>query len=311
MHVAIVGAGALGRVYGVRLAGVGIGVSFVVRPAKARSAEPMRIERIDGNRATHEIAKPELVASIPSHADVVLVAVRAEQVDAPLEALLEARPAVPIVMMTPLMPAVFERLVRGLGMRVLAAMPGVVAYITDQGVTRYWLPRVAPTLVDEPRPPVAVVNELVHALTASGLPARLELGVHEMNPATTVSFIPLAMAIDAAGGIDPLLSDNALLKVALAAANEGFELSRRIGKSASWVGLLTRFAGPRMIRLGVGLARRGAPEAVSYVETHFGRKLHAQNVAMADAMVDLAHQKGVKSDAIGALRERLHHAVPK
>jgi hypothetical protein len=46
------------------------------------------------------------------------------------------------------------------------------------------------------------------------------------------------------------------------------------------------------LRFGVAVARKRYPEAFAYVEDHFGRKLHAQNLVMAKAMVDLAHESG-------------------
>ncbi len=303
MHVAILGAGALGRVYGARLAKAGAAVTFVVRKEHVGSLAPIRIARIDGDRTQHVLEAPERAAAVPPSADVVLVCVRVEQVSA-AAALLEATSA-PVVVLTPLLPHDLEGLVARLGPRVFAAMPGVVAYITPDGTTRYWLPKVAPTLVDEPRPPLAAVSELVRCLEASGLPARFELGVHEMDPATTVAFLPLMMGLDAAGSIDALLRDRPLLALSVAAAREGQALSKRIGRSATWAGLLTRFVGPRLLRVGVGLARRQSPEAVHYVEEHFGRKLHAQNVAMAKSMIDLAREKGTPCSSLEKLHARL------
>jgi len=132
--------------------------------------------------------------------------------------------------------------------------------------------------------------------------------VRETNPATTVAFIPLAMALDVAGGSDALLADKALLELALDAAREGLSLSRQIGKAAAWAGLLTKFVGPRMLRIGLALARSSSPEAVAYVEEHFGHKLHAQNVAMAEAMTQLAWEKQTPHDALDRLLARLTEA---
>jgi len=306
MHVAIVGAGALGRVYGVRLAVSGVTVTFVVRPARQAEQTPFKLVRIDGDRREDTLASPTRSATLPPSADCVVVCVRADQLDAPLHAELAGLPNVPVVMLTPMLPAEYAALERALGgKRLFAAMPGVVAYVNELDVTRYWVPRIAPTLVDEPRPPDPAVTALVDALVASGLPARLELGVHETNPATTVAFIPLFMGIDAAGGIDALLGDDALLGMTLDAGKDGLALSRRLGKAAPWAGLLTRFAGRRTLRIGLAIARRRSKEAVAYVEEHFGHKLHTQNVAMAGAMVRLATEKGTPNVALRALLERL------
>jgi ketopantoate reductase len=306
VHVAIVGAGALGRVYGVRLAKRSpSGVTLVVRKERATDRRPLRIVRIDGDGATDVWEQPALATEVPGHADVILVTVRVEQLDASLDRLLESSAAAPVVVLTPMMPPEFERLRSRHGARILAAMAGVVAYVNPEGVCRYWLPRLAPTLIDEPRPPVPVVLELVKDLEAAGIAARLDLSVHESNPATTVTLMPLALGIDAAGSIDALLADRALSGVALAAVREGMELSHRIGKAAVWVGAFASYAGPTMLKIGAALARRRYPEAFAYVEDHFGRKLHAQNVVMGRSIVDLARAKGTPHQALDTLLERL------
>jgi hypothetical protein len=208
-------------------------------------------------------------------------------------------------MMTPLLPADLARLTKLHGSRIRVAMPGVVAYVTGEGPCRYWLPKVAPTLVDAALPVPEIVAELTRALALAGFGARLELGVHETNPATTVAFVPLAMGVDAAGGIDPLLEDKELLRIALGAVTEGLALAAKIGKTPAWVDMLARFAGPFALKIGLGIAKSRAPEALAYVEEHFGRKLHAQNLVMARAIIELADEKGVSASSLRKLSARL------
>jgi 2-dehydropantoate 2-reductase len=284
-------------------------ITLVVRRERATDTRPLRIVRIDGDKAEEVWKRPVRSAAVPGHADIVLVAVRGEQLDASLDHLLDAGPVVPLVVLTPMMPGDFARLSHRHGGHVLSAMPGVVAYVNQEGACRYWLPRVAPTLIDEPKPANEAVSALVKALSEAGIAARLAIGVHETNPATTVAFIPLAMGIDAAGSIDALLSDGALRDLALRAAREGLELSSRIGQAATWARALARFTGPTTLRFGVAVARKRYPEAFAYVEDHFGRKLHAQNLVMAKAMVDLAHEKRSPHDALDALLTRLRAAM--
>jgi hypothetical protein len=304
MHIAVVGMGALGCVYGVRLATrAAVDVTFVVRPG--RSPHPLRLSRIDGDGASDELPSPATDTRIPEHTDAVLVCVRAEQLDASLDALLVAAPGIPIVMLTPLLPHDWERLVRTHGSRLLAAIPGVVAYMTDDGRLRYWLPRLAPTLIDQTSPQPPEITELVSALCRAGLPARTELGVRETNPAITLSFVPLMMGIDAAGGIDALMAESELLRTVLDAVSEARVLASTIGKAPAWVDMLAAFLGPSMLKVGLVLARRRSPEALAYVEDHFGRKLHAQNVVMARAIVDLCREKGTRADALSSLLTRL------
>ncbi len=300
MRVAIVGAGALGSVYGARLAlRGGCDVSVVARVA--RSPSTVRLEKVDDGDV---LLWPtgEARERPPPDADVILVFVRYEQLG-DVAARLDGASA-PVVVMTPMMPDDRDALTTALPGRVVAAMPSVVAYRSEAGAIRYWLPRVATTLVEERAHPGAEA-ELVQHLAHAGIPARLAPDVLERDVATTVSFLPLAMALDAAGSTDALLADRPLLALAIRAAAEGRALGATVGKAEAWASTLLRFVGPRTLRLGVRLARARAPEAMAYVEHHFGRKLHAQNVAMAARTIALARARGTPSAALSTLLVQL------
>lgn len=308
MHVAIVGAGALGRVYGVRLAKHSLcDVTLIVRQNATLGA--IRVERIDGDRQIDVWEKPVAAVAVPDDTDVIVVTVRAEQLDASLDAVLETTRA-PIVVLTPMLPHDFERLRSKYGARLRAGMAGAVGYVNEAGTCRYWLPSRGATLIDEApadksSPETGGVANLVRALAEAGIPARLELGVHEQNPATTVVIAPFSMGIDAGGSIDGLLHDDGLLKLTLAAVQEGLSLSTRIGASASWLKGLMPYVGKRMLRIGASIVKSQWPEVLAYVEAHFGRKLHVQNIAMGRAIVELADDKGMSHKAIAALLAQL------
>jgi hypothetical protein len=290
-------------VYGARLARfAGCEVSVVARAPAPPSHE--RLEKVDdGDVLRWDV--PARVTSPPADADVILAFVRYEQL-ATLPAQIGAGSA-PVVVLTPMMPRDHSELSVALPGRLVAAMPSVVSYRNAAGAIRYWLPRAATTYV-EARPTPGAEAELVKRLQRADIRAAAVRGVLQRNVATTVSFIPLAMALDAAGGLDALLSDRALLDLAVAATREGCELGETIGRAEAWASTLLRFVGPRMIRIGVGLARSRAPEALAYAEDHFGRKLHAQNVAMAAQMVELAREREVSAAKLEALLQRLRAA---
>jgi ketopantoate reductase len=301
MRVAVVGAGALGSVYGARLEHfAGCEVSVVAR-APAPAGE-VRLERVeDGEVLRWKV--PARVDMAPLDADVVLAFVRYEQLGA-LPARVVGGTA-PVVVMTPMMPQDHELLAAALPGRLVTGMPSVVSYVNEAGAIRYWLPRMATTLV-ESRPGASdVEGELVKRLARAEITARVEPDVLARNVATTVSFIPLAMALDAAGSIDALLADDSLLRLALEGADEGRDLGRHIGKAEAWASTLLRFVGHFTLKVGIGLARSRAPEACSYVEQHFGRKLHAQNLLMAQRIVELAVTKNAPHAALATLLERL------
>jgi 2-dehydropantoate 2-reductase len=310
MHVAILGAGALGRVYGTRLACETAGrVSFVVRPGHEHGA-PYRLQRVDGEDGEHVLGDPIRVTSVPPDADVVLVCVRAEQLDEAIGALGPAPHAV-IVTLTPLMPSDHTALHDALGDRLVAGMPGVVAYFAPDGHVRYWLPRVATTLIEEhvASSHEAIASELARALDASGVPTRRERGVHETNAATTITFMPLTMGLAAAGGVEPLLADDALLDLAIAAAKEAVPVAETVGRPPSWVEMLVRFVNPGLLKVGVGIAKQTSPEAVRYVDQHFGTKLTLQSVAMGRKLALLAEHEHLPHASIDVLAARVEHRV--
>jgi 2-dehydropantoate 2-reductase len=304
MHVAIVGAGALGTVYGARLARFG-GCEVSVVGRAPRPGRVARLERVDDGDVL-EWQVPAQVDRTPLRVDVVMACVRYEQLET-LPPRVEGSRA-PVVVMTPMMLQDHARLTAALPGRVRAGMPSVVSYENDAHAIRYWLPRMATTLIESSAPDAPEV-ELVRRLERADIGARVQDDVLERNVATTVSFIPIAMALDAAGSIDGVLQDEALLALALEAADEGRELGRAVGKAEAWAAMLLRFVGPFTLKMGVGIARSRAEEAVRYVERHFGRKLHAQNVAMAARIVEMAAERGTRHEALGRLLAKLREVA--
>jgi 2-dehydropantoate 2-reductase len=307
MRVAIVGAGALGSVYGARLAHFASCDVRVVARAPAPAGE-VRLERVEDGEVLRWHA-PERLIAVPPDTDVALAFVRYEQL-ASLPPRVEASSA-PVVVMTPMMPQDHAMLTAALPGRIVTGMPSVVSYQNEAGAVRYWLPRVATTFVEAMAgsPHAQAIAELVKRLDRAEIAAKAESDVLGRNVATTVSFIPLAMALDVAGSIDAALGDDAILDVALQATDEGRELGRAVGKAEAWASTLLRFVGPLTLKVGVNLARSRAPESVRYVEDHFGRKLHAQNVAMAERIVELAGDKGTPHTWLSKLLEMLRRGA--
>ncbi len=285
MHVTILGAGALGRVYGLKLRAHGAQVVFVVRPGREADESPFIIEQVNGAKRRDELDRPKLVASVPPHTDFVLVSVRSDQLDG-IAPLVAAAPKAVVVVLTPMIPEPPPALER----RLVAGMPGVVGYLDEREVVRYWTTSVASTLLDEGGDEIqrGAVEELARRLTKCGLNTRLAKDVWRESRATTIAFFPLIAAIDVGRGVDGALADKELLAVVLDASKECDALARKVGPVASWAGLLTRFVGPFTLKPGVALAKRVAPEPTRFVEVHFGEKLHAQHVAMGDAILKLA-----------------------
>jgi ketopantoate reductase len=301
MHVAILGAGALGASYGVRLAvRAKVDVTFVVRAARVSSKEAIAIERVkDGMRET--IDAPVRAAAVPADADVVLLAVGTEDLDGIRVLCMESD--APIVILTPMLPKDWARVKGAFGERAHAAMPSFVAYANDAGVVRYWLPPV-PTRIDEPRAGAhgEAVRALARELDVAGVRSHLELGVHEANPATTVCAIPIAMSIALAGSFEALAKDEALVEIVARACAEGVAIARTIGRPDAPALLAPLLARPWIL----SVARRFVPaEGLHYLEEHFGKKLRAQHVLMAREMADIAAERGLPHAALDNLAARL------
>ena len=223
-------------------------------------------------------------------------------------AILRAGPAVPVVVVTPMLPRTYARLRAALGPRFVASQSSVTAYTKggERPVTRYWISKRAQTLLDEPRAPEPALTALVDALRRAGIEARAEPGVQEMNAATTLVFLPFMLALDAAGSIDALMADAPLLATMFRAATEARALADRCGKIAFWAGLLSRFLGPHTIRIGLALARRQSPEGLAFVEEHFGTGARAQNADDgAEEAVSSPEERGRLRSALGELLARL------
>lgn len=316
MRIAVVGAGALGTVYALRLSFVAQ-VTLVVRDL-ARAPKRIRAEKVTSpGPAADAFDAPPVSMSVPEDAEVVLLCVRADQVrDDLLQSLAHGGPARRIVVaLTPLLPKTCERTKQALGARLVVGMPGVVAYEPDVELhrgaerrVRYWTPRVSPTALDaRPKddPRARVIDELRETLVAARLPCEVQPNVASTNAATTIAFFPLVLAIQAAGdSMSRLIDDGALLKLALDAVKESRALAKTVGHLARFSGLLLSFAGPFTVRAGVKLARARTPESLTFLERHFGSKLVDQNRAMMEEIEELARERGVAVDALRRLAEK-------
>jgi hypothetical protein len=301
IHVAVIGAGALGRVYGVHLETAGARVTFVVRRERVGDAGHFVVERLNGDRTLRESLAPQRTSEIPRSADAILLAVRGEQIDSALIGELRSGPDVPVIALTPLLPRGQERLAAALGTRLVVAMPTLAAKLDADGVVRYWAFGRSPTLIEKSDRWRVVLARLAGRFAASHLGVRLERGVSQRNPATTIAFFPLSVAIGGAGGVSALCERDELLRMAGDACRESLELARRIGpiEPAAVVG--SWLSRPRTLRAGLALGQRFLPRAVEFVDAHFGSKLDAQHAAFGAEILELARDSGLEMPSLARL----------
>jgi 2-dehydropantoate 2-reductase len=298
VHVAILGAGALGRVFGAHLVAASQRVTFVVRAARTQERAPFVVERQGLRKRRLVVRDPCRSAQIPGGADVVLLAVRVDQLDEGLEALVRHGPPVPVVSLTPLLPLSLERVASWVDDRLFVAMPTLAATPRADGVDAYWSFRASPSLFE---PGAREVTALVEALRQSGLPARLADDVRRTNPATTLAFFPISVAVSRAGGTEALLRDAGLTELGARGAQEAFVLARRIGRVEPAAALLLRRMTPSTLRLSFGVLCRLLPRATTFVDDHFGTKLVAQHRVLGAEILELGRREGVPLPSLEAL----------
>lgn len=307
VHVAVVGAGVLGRIYGVHLETAGARVTFVVRPARAAERGAFVLRRNNGNRAVRESVAPLRASEIPAPADVVLLCVRADQLDADLTAKLAAGPSAPLVAMTPLLPRAQDALRLAVGERLVVGMPTVAGTLGADGVVHYWAFDTAPTRIERSTRWRLPLARMAGRFAAAHLNVRLEHDVARRNPATTIAFFPISLAIGAAGSLEALARREELLAAVGPACRETLRLAKKIGPIEPVAALGARVSGPRTLRTAVSLLERVAPQAAEFVDAHFGQKLDAQHHAFAREILELAreHEVGMRS-----LEQLLRSAMP-
>lgn len=285
----------MGRVLGVRLARAGARVTFM---ARRPLPDPVAIERVDGGERM-ELAAPAHATEMPADTGVVLVCLPREALD---DALLEKLQGatVPVVWLMPLLPRTWKVIEGALGDRAVAAMLGVTAYVRQDDVVRYWLPRGAPTTFERKDG----MDALLAAFERAGLPSEMAERVLGSNQAVTATFLPMAMALAHKHTIDAALGDADLLDLTLRAMDESAAYARTLGDAPEWVSLLAKFIGPRMLKIGVGLAERGAPEALHYVEEHFGTSRVRSTQMLGAELAQLCTDAGFQAGAISELASK-------
>jgi 2-dehydropantoate 2-reductase len=181
------------------------------------------------------------------------------------------------------------------------AMPTLAAKLDEDGVVRYWAFGTSPTLIDKSDRWRAVLARLAGRFAAGHLGVRLERDVSKKNPATTIAFFPLSVAISSAGGVRALSEREEIVRMAGSACRESLALARRIGPVEPAAALGAWLAKPAALRGGLALGRRFAPRAIEFVDAHFGDKLEAQHAEFGREILELGREHGVEMPSLARL----------
>lgn len=301
-HIAVLGKGALGRVYGAALAHAERRVSFVV-PERQLSRGGRLVVRQRQTGRELEIAEPTLVTRIPADADAALVCLRLEDLESTHE-LLAGRTGLPVFVLTPAFPEMLEALEARTGVACSAGIPGIAADHLPNGVTEYWPLPLARTLFDVNHLGRERVGELCALLGQSDLVATPSTHVAERNAATTAAFYPITVGVAVAGSFARLAADRELTELTTRACRETVELGRQLGRIDPGVRLLVALLGGARLGWAARLFPSVAPQSATFFEDHFGHKLNAQHQTLGAAIVGAAERRGLALPAVRQLIAR-------
>jgi ketopantoate reductase len=297
LRVTFVGCGALGGVYAALLARAGAQVFALTRAEEGTRA--ISLERRHPTPITAFSGTVTNCRMIPADSDVLVLAVRLEQLDG-LYSSLRSVADKPLVSLTPLFPSELERLTSALGTEPICAMPAIAGYFAH-GTLRYFVPPMTPTLIDATGKHHAAVRELTQLFNDAKLPARFRAEVAERNHATTVAFFPVSLALSTAGSVERLAARSDLLELASRATTETRKLAQKLGRMDFGVAMLTALVSPTRLRWACrkGLVRDAA--FIEFLDQHFAQKLRSQHLILAREISSLASDHGIDAAAFRSL----------
>jgi ketopantoate reductase len=316
MRVLVVGAGAVGQVFGHHLAEGGAEVVWFVKPGhlawvregftlyplnRRRGAEPLRIE------APAHLTTPEEVER--SAFDQVWLSVSATAMQGPWRApLLRAAGDATVVCLTPGIETQRLLLEDVSDARLVTGMIGLLAYQAPlPGETRfakpgiaYWFPPLSPSRFSGPR---EALDAVLGALKRGGLPARRvadAVRAEELPSAVLTSYM---LALEAADWSFAKMRAGDHLDLAARAAREALTVAAHsLGHAPpasrallrGWVG-----------RMGLSIAPRLAPvDLEAYLAHHFG-KVRDQTHLFARETLARAEAAGLPSTNLATLYARV------
>jgi hypothetical protein len=321
VRVLIVGAGAVGQVYGRHLQAGGAAVSFFVREKYRAAAEsgftvyPLnrrdrsKPERFEGFGVTTTLDEVRATAW-----DQVWLAVSSPALRQPwLAELVDAAPGAVFVGLTPgvddrdllltLVPA--DRLVQGLISLISyqAPLPGEARFSTP-GMA-WWFPPFGPSPFAGPDQHVTAI---VSALRKGGQPAKRTTGLAEQASLASATLMPILLALESVDWSWSALRSSDALALATAGSREAITVTAaRLGRPPPPTVHVMR---PSFLRLLMAAAPIVVPlDLETYLAWHF-TKVGAQTRMYARRYLELAADQGRATPALEALISRIAPEAP-
>jgi hypothetical protein len=303
MNVLVVGAGALGRVFGGRLAAGGASVSVLVKPGQRSAAERgyplLRLHRV--RSAVPAMFTPARVfadaGEVTGDWDAVWLCVHSPALGEHWIEALRAR----------IGSASVVTIGQGLSDRtalerhwpsaqILELVPSLLAFEENTPAIAYWVPPGVPLQVaGEP----GRAKQIVGALRRGGL-AAWYTGTRGRGSLMAALNLPYFVALETAGWSFDRLETQ--LELPAAAAREAARVTAKALSTAPPPSLATS---PPVVRIGLRVLRWLAPfDFEQYARRHF-TKIGAQTREMLDVWIETARSFGLSSAHIEQLRSAL------
>jgi 2-dehydropantoate 2-reductase len=313
MRVLVVGAGAVGQVYGRALQRAGAELTFLVKPRhEAAARRGFVLYPWNAGRAPVRLEGFGVVTEPGGRYDAVVLALPSTATRAP-GFLDELAPRLGDATVLSLQPGLddVERLARHVPAgQIVDGLIGFMAYLAplpgedlsgEPGVA-YWLPPLASCAVAGPR-----AAPIAQALRAGGLPSKVHEDVAGTRAFGGAVLEALVDGLEAAGwDLAALRADRALLGLVARAARESAVVAGRVLGVAPPASL--RLLGPLGERLVLGLLRRLAPfDLAAFFRAHF-TKIVEQRRALGAETRERARGLGLSTTALDALHARVDAA---
>ena len=315
MKIVVVGAGAVGQVYGRHLQLGGADVSLLVKPAHLDEARRgFELYPLNRRRPRSEPVRFEapvfdsIAAAMSDRPDAVVLCVSSTALRAGnwLDELASELGDATLVVLQPSPGDLDHVRARVAAEQVVAGLIAIVSYpgplpgeeLPSPG-TVYWFPPLGRSLFSGAR-----AEPLVDRFRAGGLPAKRvnDLTATQAHGAAVLQTLVIALEI-AGWSFNALRRDRELFHLAHAGATEAMRaLEHHLGARPP---MIMRLARPLPLRLGLGLGTRAAPfDLEGYLHLHF-EKVGDQTRLWLDDVRTIAAEAEIPAPALAELARRL------
>jgi 2-dehydropantoate 2-reductase len=304
MRTLIVGAGAVGQVYGRHLSLGGAAVSFLVKPKyRAAAAEGYRLYPLNGRNRTEPVkfegfgVIDSVEAAIGQPWDQLWLTVSADALLGDwLDTLITGMPADCVLVCLSPGQLSYQRLVGLVGEeRVISGMINLIAYqaplpgeerFSKPGVA-YWFPPLSPSPFSGPG---VAVKQVCDTLRRGGQPASVHADVQSLMGFPQAILMTHLLALEAAGWTFAGLSAGDALESARAGASEALSIvAEKNGVARSRLLALWR---PAFVRLGLKFAPMLVPlDLEVYLAYHF-QKVREQTLLFVKQYIEWGEAQG-------------------